>query len=292
MRTDPRQIKLSCPSRRESEAMNRPALVVSRPKLQDGRVHVKALIKVGRDDVRINASAPVGMLMRARPYLQFQNYDSFAGTDDELGCCAGEEDFGGIFDSIVSITKQVVDNPAIKMAASMVPGGGAVVEGASLAANLYTSAKAGQKKARRQIRRIRVDARRGVPDARKAAAALRAVKRADIIRRAAKRGNPKALFNLRRLAQGLTNRDPSALEAAALFEALEVKSPTATPAPPPPVVVDYRADEQEPEDAVEEIVGAVMQRATLTPRDRRALAMLNRVFQRVRARPVTQRLGY
>jgi hypothetical protein len=269
-------------------------LSVSVPQLRNGRWYVLAMLNIGGDRVLINASAPSKLVQRAAQRFGF--------GDDDVGCgCVGgfgDDETSGIFDDIVSVVGKVARNPLVQAAAAVIPYGSTVVAGVTAATSLYGAVRGGAPKAKKRLKKIKRDAKRGKPAAKKALAQLNTVARADHLRQSAKRGNVKALKGLRMIGQGLSRKDPAALEAATLYSQLDAlekakeararaatpRCPTQGPAyepdgddgeldAPEPIEVNYATDESTPYD-VAEAIGAAISKRPLSPKHTRLAAAL------------------
>jgi hypothetical protein len=277
-----------------------PIVRVSPPQLREGRWHCKAAIQVGDDVILIHASAPRGLARQAlgvaSRYVSVEPYAAFSGEGGipSFGCancgqlkCGGgafgEDEAAGVFDDIMNVVGKVADNPIVKAAANVIPYGNLVVGGASAAAGLYSAVRSGQPKAKKRLKRIKNDARRGVPAARKALGQLQSAARADTLRKAVRRGAPQAARQLQQISAAVS-RDPAALEAATMLKALELADKGIPEAPPPEYDLPIDAGEAYADMLSGEIAAAVARRAGLSIEHRRVLDNLNAILRTARTR--------
>lgn len=263
---------------------------ISQPTLIDGIWHARAEIVVGSDVIRIQASAPQGFARRNMAglsrYIEFgQPYASFGYEGSEVGCGCGSapgvrgfDEAGGVFDNILNVVKSVADSPIVRA----IPYVGTVATLASGAVDLYKGIKAGMPQAKGRLKRIRRDARAGNPQARQALAKLKAARSADMLRRQARGGSVEALQRMRAIGNGVAQQDVQAVEAAKMLERLEMQDQGHDELPEDALTHAYDPSAQEPASVAADIIGAIVQRQSLSARDRLLHAQLTALMRRPR----------
>lgn len=258
-------------------------LTISRPVMIDGLWNATARAKIGPHVVYLHVRASKGLVDALYKRVRFGVSSSEFGCAGCGGACGagakfggttalamGDDDFGGLFDSIVNVVKKVADSPIIRA----IPYAGTIAAGVSAAASVYQEVRAGVPRAKKRVRRIKADAARGVPAAKKALEQLRAVEAADRLRRAAKEGHPSALRRLRAIGHGISRRDPRAFEAAKVIEHLEsfqfkLNRPRHIDMSPmtngewsidDPIVQSVSLDNMSEDEAAQELLGAVVRK--------------------------------